>query len=164
MSKPYIHARSSARRFGGIPEDYMDIHNLMDDSKSSVADVRHRAVFHSAYGIFIVEKMFGATRENADGKTYSVRDIAEQHVLEDLGFIPSLEQWLKDMPIEPWMQGKRAKPNATEIADACVPLPVEPPKAPEQPFRGLPLPDVIGPSILPYPKPARPRPNGIFLD
>lgn len=107
MSKPYIHAKSSARRFGGTPEDYMDIHELMDHSKSSMADVRHRAIFHSTYGIYIVQEIFGQTRVNTEGKTYSVRDIAEQHVQEDLGFIPSMEQWFGNMPIQDWMMGKR---------------------------------------------------------
>lgn len=115
MSKPYIHAMSSARRFGGEPEDYLPIHSLMDDSKSALADVRHRAVFHSAYGIFLVEKIFGPTRVNSAGKTYSVRDIAEQHVMEDLGFIPTLEQWMSGAPIEPWMMGKRTPKTTTHI-------------------------------------------------
>ncbi len=30
MSKPYIHALSSAKKFGGKPEDYLEIHQLMD--------------------------------------------------------------------------------------------------------------------------------------
>ncbi len=30
MAKPWIHAVSSAKKFGGVPEDYFDIHNLMD--------------------------------------------------------------------------------------------------------------------------------------
>lgn len=117
MSKPYIHAKSSARRFGGAPEDYMDIHELMDESKSAMADVRHRAVFHSAYGIYIVQKIFGQTRVNSEGKTYSVRDIAEQHIMEDLGFIPTLEKWMSGAPIEPWMMGRREKDAAQHKAD-----------------------------------------------
>jgi hypothetical protein len=39
-----------------------------------------------------------------------VRDIAEQHVLEDLGFIPSLNDWLREMPSQPWMAGVRKAP------------------------------------------------------
>jgi hypothetical protein len=50
--------------------------------------------------------VFGTTRLNSDYKRYSVRDIAEQHVQEDLGFIPTMEQWFKGMPIEPWMMGR----------------------------------------------------------
>lgn len=116
MSKPYIHARSSARRFGGVPEDYMKIHELMDHSKSALADVRHRALFHSAYGIYIVQEIFGQTATNSDGKVYSVRDIAEQHVMEDLGFIPTLEQWMSGAPIEPWMMGKKTVKETRHIS------------------------------------------------
>ena len=47
-------------------------------------------VFHSAFGIFLIEDIFGRTLVNSDGRTVHVRDIAEQRVLENLGFIPSL--------------------------------------------------------------------------
>ncbi len=50
MSKPLIHARSSARRWGGKPEDYLEIHERMDSSKMAHAEVTHRCVFHSAFG------------------------------------------------------------------------------------------------------------------
>jgi len=59
MSKPAIHAKSSAKRFGGDKEVYLKIHNMMDSSKSAVADNRHRVVLHSSFGIFLMEKMFG---------------------------------------------------------------------------------------------------------
>jgi hypothetical protein len=36
-----------------------------------------------------------------------VRDLGEDHVIEDLGFIPTMERWLKNMPIESWMGGTR---------------------------------------------------------
>ena len=45
--KPIIHAESSARKFGGQPEDYLEIHNFMDSSKSVIADNRHRALTHN---------------------------------------------------------------------------------------------------------------------
>ena len=32
--------------------------------------------------------------ENSDGKKVSVRKLAEEHVIEDIGFIPSLDQAL----------------------------------------------------------------------
>jgi hypothetical protein len=106
--KPYIHAKSSARKFGGVPEDYLDIHDFMDSTKSAEPTVKHRAVLHSAFGCFIVERVFGHSRINSDGKEYSPRDVAEQHCIEDLGTIPTLERWLDNLPIEPWM-GKPQK-------------------------------------------------------
>jgi len=110
VSKALVHARSSARKWGGKPEDYIDIHEYIDSTKSAHAEVTHRCVFHSAFGIYIVEDVFGRTLTNSDGKEVFVRDVAEQHVLEDLGFIPSLSDWLHEMPAKPWMAGARKFP------------------------------------------------------
>lgn len=111
MAKPILHARLSAKRFGGEPEDYLKIHDQMDEPKASHADVRFRAIFHSAYGIWLIEKIFGHSFTNSAGRLVAVRDVAEQHVLEDLGHIPSLNEYLNAMAIEPWMAGaKKARP------------------------------------------------------
>lgn len=116
MSKPYIHAVSSAKKFGGVPEDYLEIHNLMDSSKATIADSRHRALTHTSWFVgFILEKVFGTTRVNSAGKTYSVRDIGEQHILEDFGgrFIPTPQDYLQDLPIQKWMQQGKGEPPAS---------------------------------------------------
>jgi hypothetical protein len=110
MSKALIHARSSAKKWGGKAEDYLAIHERMDSTKSAHAEVTHRCVFHSAFGIFVIEQIFGRTLTNSDGKEVFVRDVAEQHVLEDLGWIPSLSDWLREMPAQPWMAGARKLP------------------------------------------------------
>jgi hypothetical protein len=39
-----------------------------------------------------------------------VRDLGEEHVVEDLGTIPTVEQWLRNMPIEPWMFSAKHRP------------------------------------------------------
>lgn len=114
MSKPYVHAQSSARRYGGKPEDYVDIHEAFDQTKAFVPDLRHRAIFHSSFGIFHVAHVFGRTRTNSAGKEYDVRDVGEHHVLEDLGFIPTMGQWLQKMPVEHWMAGRRSAPRPRE--------------------------------------------------
>lgn len=49
MSKPYIHAQSSVRKFGGKIEDYEPIHAFMDCSKGAIADNRHRALTHNSW-------------------------------------------------------------------------------------------------------------------
>jgi hypothetical protein len=110
MSKALIHARSSVKRWGGKPEDYLPIHEKMDSTKSAHAEVTHRCVFHSAFGIFLIEDIFGRTLTNSDGREVFVRDVAEQHVLEDLGWIPSLSDWLREMPSQPWMAGAKKMP------------------------------------------------------
>lgn len=107
--KPYKHACSSAVKYGGVWTDYIKIHNFMDSSKAHISDWRHRALFHSTFGCFIVEQVFGETLTNSEGKVVCTRDVAEDHVIEDLGIIPSAEQWLRNMRIEPWMGGKRSK-------------------------------------------------------
>jgi hypothetical protein len=107
--KPFIHAKSSARKYGGKYQDYLDIHEFMDSSKATLGDVRHRAILHSTFGCYIVQQMFGNVRTNSDGKDYSTRDIAEDHCMEDLGFIPTVEHWLGNMKIQGWMGGPANK-------------------------------------------------------
>lgn len=103
--KPFLHAIISAKKFGGIPHDYLKIHDFIDQTKMAMPDVRHRAILHSAFGCFLVEQVFGHTLVNSDGKEVSCRDVAEEHVIEDLGFIPTIEKWLDKLPIEKWMSG-----------------------------------------------------------
>ena len=113
MAKPWIHAESSAKRFGGKPEDYIEIHNLMDSSKATMSDVRHRALTHNAWFVgYILEKIFGTVITNSDGKKISVRDIGEQHVAEDFGlrFIPSAQDYLAEIEMKDWMVAGKGEP------------------------------------------------------
>lgn len=152
--KPYRHARNSVRQWGGKPEDYLDIHNFMDISKTTHADMRHRAIFHNSLGPYVVERVFGIpfnkldelsekfdwTDEeklavmgllneaktdrapsmlNSEGVRVQVRDVAEQHVLEDLGRIPSVTDWVGNMTMQQWFggprQGERGRPPSQHI-------------------------------------------------
>jgi hypothetical protein len=107
--KPSIHARNSARKHGGRPGDYADIHEWFDQTKAHVADMRHRAVLHNSFGIYLCAQVFGRTRQNADGQTYDVRDIGEDHVLEDLGRIPSLHECLAGLKLSDVLGAKQRK-------------------------------------------------------
>jgi hypothetical protein len=117
MAKPYIHAKSSAKRWGGTWKDYIDIHNLMDSSKSTFADNRHRALTHNSWFLFILEKIYGVTITNSDGVEVSVRDIGEQHILEDFGmkFIPTPQDYLQHMSYEDWMQNGKGSPPSHSL-------------------------------------------------
>lgn len=115
--KPLIHAIISQKKHGGTVEDYLPIHNFFDTSKQTLPDVRHRAVLHSAFGIFLLEKVFGDYITNSDGDKVAVRDLGEEHVLQDMGFIPTVERWLRNMPIEEWMMGKAKKSSVKRIVD-----------------------------------------------
>ncbi len=103
--KPLVHAKNSVKRWGGNVEDYLELHNFFDNSKACMPDMRHRALLHSSFGIFLLERVFGVYVVNSDGRQVSVRDVGEQHVIEDLGFIPTVEKWLGNMTIQPWMLG-----------------------------------------------------------
>jgi len=119
MAKPYVHAKSSAKRFGGTLEPYLPIHDFLDSSKAFVADSRHRALLHSTFGIFLCEKVFGHVIKNSEGREVSVRDIAEQHILEDyrFKFIPTPQDYLEHMQIQPWMMNAIADmPNSAKKA------------------------------------------------
>jgi len=107
--KPFSHAKNSVNTHGGVVEDYMRIHDFIDSSKAVVPDMRHRAMLHSAWGIYIVEQIFGTWITNSDGKKVQVRDIAEEHVLDDLGFIPTMQDYLECMELKPWMGGAKRK-------------------------------------------------------
>ena len=124
MAKPMIHARSSAAKWGGEPEDYVDIHELMDSSKGAFADNRHRALTHNSWFVMnIVERVFGRERVNSEGKTYSTRDVAEQHCVEDFGgYIPSVQDYLGNMAFQNWMGGgqKDRAPSQKKIPKPVV--------------------------------------------
>jgi len=103
MSHPLQHAISSVKRHGGLPEDYLPIHNWFDASKEFMASFRHRALRHHTQGIFECERIFGISITNSEGKIIPTRFIAEQHVREDCGRIPTVWDWLSKIPGEPWM-------------------------------------------------------------
>lgn len=100
---PYHHSMSSVKKFGGGASDYLSIHNWFDESKRSMADYRHRALRHHAEGIFECEQRFGVFIINSDGKEVPTRFIGEQHVKEDLGWIPSMKDWFLNIKAEKWM-------------------------------------------------------------
>lgn len=111
MSNSWYHAKSAAAKWGGTPEDYYAIECFIDGSKESMGDVRHRALYHHTMGVFLCERIFGTTitvaKKNGHGTVeVPVREIAEQHIVEDLGYIPSPSEWLKLLPIQGWMGGK----------------------------------------------------------
>jgi len=113
MATSWIHSEASARYFGGKPEDYLKIHSWIDQMKKSFGDVRHRAFFHNTAGPWLAQEVFGPTIEIIDKKgkpkKISIREIAEKHIIEDLGCIPSPGDWLNCMDCKVWMSGKRNK-------------------------------------------------------
>ena len=103
MAHSWHHAESSARKFGGRAEDYIAIHTWFDETKAWIALPGHRAIRHHAQGIFEAERVFGTTVTNSSGRQVPVRFVGEQHVREDCRRIPTAADWLKALPIAPWM-------------------------------------------------------------
>lgn len=103
MSHPYHHSISSQKKHGGRWQDYINIHNWFDETKAHFPDMRHRALRHHAEGIFWCEKEFGVVITNSEGKQIPVRTIAEQHLMEDIGFIPTIKDYLEQMNQAGWM-------------------------------------------------------------
>jgi hypothetical protein len=104
----WYHAKSCAGKWGGEPEDYLPIHEFIDSSKQVIGDVRHRALYHHTMGVFLCERIFGKTI-TVRGKQIPVRLIAERHILEDLGWLPSPADYINGMPIHTWMSGAQRK-------------------------------------------------------
>lgn len=111
---PYIHAESSVKRFGGKPEDYLDIHELMDSSKAAYSTNAHRILTHNSWFVVIIlPKIFGHVRINSEGKRYNVKDIGEYHILEDfrMRFIPTVQDYVEDMGCPDWVNNGGDVPN-----------------------------------------------------
>ena len=54
----------------------------------------------------IAVPLFGTTLTLSTGRVLPVRFVGEQHVLEDLGRIPTVQDWLMKIQPEPWMLGR----------------------------------------------------------
>lgn len=124
----WFHAVSASHKWGGKAEDYLPIEEFIDSSKIALGDHRHRAAYHHTLGVYLCEKIFGKTIKIprmmtlGDGSKgirpgvfidVPVRLIAERHIVEDLGFLPSPEHYLKHIPYggddTRWMGGSVRK-------------------------------------------------------
>ena len=103
MGTPYHHAMAHAKKYGGKPEDYVHIDRWFDATKELLGDIRHRSIRHHASGIQECIKVFGEAIINSDGKSIPTQLIAEAHVVQDLGRIPTVQDWLQCMAIKSWM-------------------------------------------------------------
>ena len=61
---------------------------------------------------------FGTTIVNSGGRHLPVREIGEQHVTEDCGWIPSVCDWLRHIEPQPWM--RRVSMKSKELVDGDV--------------------------------------------
>ena len=73
MSNPYYHCVSSAKRFGGVPEDYAELHEWFDRGKASQPNYKHRCLSHHSQGIFDAMQVFGQTLTISTGAKVPVQ-------------------------------------------------------------------------------------------
>ena len=106
---PYKHSENSVKTFGGKTEDYIDIHRFLDSTKTHTVDNSHRMILHNSFGIEICERIFGDIITNSDGKNIEVRYIVIKHIEEDLGFVPTVSDWYKELNKKSWMTGNNLK-------------------------------------------------------
>jgi hypothetical protein len=103
MGTPLLHAKSSVRKYGGEINDYIAIHRWFDSTKGNMPVFKHRAILHNSFGMLLAEQVFGDYVTNSEGKMVEVRQIAYDHIYEDCGFVPTIEDWLKHIQVQPWM-------------------------------------------------------------
>ncbi|MFB6284102.1 MAG: hypothetical protein ABEK59_09260 [Halobacteria archaeon] len=108
MSHALYHAHSSAKAFGGDPEDYLAVHEYIDQSRNYLYDPRHRMLMHHATGIQLCIQQFGSYITTSHGRKVPTQHIAEQHIKEDLGCVPTLQDWAELLQRKAWMS-PRAK-------------------------------------------------------
>jgi hypothetical protein len=97
MAHAYHHGLSSVKKWGGVPTDYQHLHAWFDEPKGQLCDFRHRALRHHAQGIAELERTFGPTITLSTGRVIPTRWVGEQHVKEDLGWMPTWADWAREI-------------------------------------------------------------------
>lgn len=111
---PIDHSRLHARDWKGVPEDYLKIDNFLDQTKFHFTSWQHRLFLHNPLGIKLCEDFFGSTITNSDGIEVPVRELARRHIMQDLGRVPTLQDWVEGMTtgkVEKWMNN----PNKRDL-------------------------------------------------
>lgn len=112
----YYHAVSSVKKWGGTTDDYIDVHEFIDSSKKIIGDVRHRSLYHHTEGVWLCQRIFGRVITLEGGRAVPVRLVAERHIQEDLGWLPSPKDYIDGMVLKQWMGGAvKTEHSLTEI-------------------------------------------------
>ena len=107
MVHAVLHAKSSAKKYGGQYTEYLFLHEWMDETKMWIPHSLHRMIRHHTFGIYEGEKKFGSHFTNSDGKVVYTRYILTDHVKEDCyNYVPTPKDWIdalqaKERPM--WM-------------------------------------------------------------
>ena len=124
MANPMIHSKSSVKRWGGVVEDYIAIHELIDSPKATMNNNASRLLTHNTWFAYtIIPKVFGYNITNSAGKSVDTIDIAMLHILEDfrMKFVPTPQDFLKHLKLPDWIHnGVKLIDNPESIETANV--------------------------------------------
>jgi hypothetical protein len=96
-------ANASAARFGGDPSAYLALHAWFLETRNWSYGPEHLLFRHHAFGIFEAEARFGPVIASDNGKAVPTRVVAERHVQQVLGRVPSAADFLRRIKGERWM-------------------------------------------------------------
>ena len=106
--QPWRHARVTARRAGRDWRGDLPIHEFMDMAKSACPDVRHRIVLHNSdLGPELAVRAFPNLPD--------ARQIALDHVRQDIGSTPSLSHWLDKFDQSKLLRVRANMPDPDEL-------------------------------------------------
>lgn len=103
MSHYHYHAVSSVNAFGGSPKDYHELHRWMDRGRIGTDKLLHRMLAHHTQGIADAVALFGDTITNSQGRKVPTSLLASQHIVEDLGFVPTLDHYIELLHCPRWV-------------------------------------------------------------
>ena len=95
--KPLQHAQISQKTYGGSWTNYIEVHNFLDSSKAACAHFKHRFLLHHREGIELGVKIFGETVTNSENRTIETRRLLTDHLIEDVGRVVTVEDWVRDL-------------------------------------------------------------------
>lgn len=73
-------------------------------------------LLHNSFGMLLAEQVFRPGDSQFTRATRFRPDLAAQHIIEDLGFIPTVFECLAELPLEPWMAGAARLNTETKSA------------------------------------------------
>lgn len=95
------HCHKSVEKYGGKEEDYVFIHQWFFQLKNHYNDDKVRIILYHSLGCYFAEQCLGTLFTNSSGKKVSTRDVAEQHIINELGTLPSVQQALEPYVLAP---------------------------------------------------------------
>jgi hypothetical protein len=72
----------------------------MDSSKFHNQNFNHRIFSHNTWFVEVLCELMGDYITNSDGHKVLIRDICYQHLEEDHGIVPTIQDWAKAISLD----------------------------------------------------------------